>query len=141
MDEHNKPATAPAAAPAPAAKTEPDDRVTEVGGGIISKTLANDPADDPATQDPLWKQRRYMGSKLAKDAGHIIGRAPEHIGLWGKSDTFVGSGILINIDTMEKVRVSDGFKFTDDHVFANSRDLPHALVNGDMGKNLAGGKD
>lgn len=138
-------------APAPAAKTKDEDAnvgaggmslgsQTEIGGGHITKELVNDPEDAEST-DPLRWHRRYMASRLAKDAGNIIGRAPDAIGLWGEGDVFHGSGILVDIDSLAKVRVTDGYVFKGHAVYANSRDLPHALVNGDVAKNLAGGKD
>jgi hypothetical protein len=109
----------------------------EHGGGAIADELRPDPADT-TPPDPLAKQRRYMKSRLAQEAGAIIGRSPDNIGLWSKGETYRGTGILVNVDTMEKVRVYDGYRFEDDDVFANSRDLPPALVNGDMAKNLSG---
>jgi len=109
----------------------------EHGGGDIKEELRPDPPVEE-TRDPLWKQRRYMKSKLAQEAGTIIGRAPADIGLWGKGDTYRGTGILINVDSMEKVRVYAEYKFEGDEVFANIRDLPPALVDGDVSKNLTG---
>lgn len=109
----------------------------EHAGGAIADELIPDPPAD-ATTDPLWKQRRYVKSKLAAEAGMIIARSPENIGLWGKGDTYRGTGIVVNVDTMEKVRVYADYKFEGDEVFANSRDLPPSLVNGDVSKNLSG---
>lgn len=109
----------------------------EHAGGAIADELMPDPPADTAT-DALAKQRRYMASKLAQQAGMIIGRSPDNIGLWGKGDTYRGTGILVNVDTMEKVRVYADYKFEGDEVFANSRDLPPALVNGNVSKNLTG---
>jgi hypothetical protein len=109
----------------------------EHGGGDIKAELKPEPPVEE-TRDPLWKQRRYMKSKLAAEAGQIIGRAPADIGLWGKGDTYRGTGIVIDVDSMEKVRVYAEYKFDDDHVYANIRDLPPALVDGDVSKNLTG---
>lgn len=111
---------------------------TEIGGGGTIKELVADPEDATVSRDPARWHKRYISSRLGKDAGSIIGRSPDQIGLWGKGDTYRGSGILVNIDTLEKVRVGDGYKFTGDEVYANSRDLPHALVDGDIAKNLSG---
>lgn len=109
----------------------------EHAGGSIKDELKPDPPAD-ATTDPLWKQRRYMKSALAQQAGMLIARSPENIGLWGKGDTYRGTGILVNVDTLEKVRVYAEYKFEGDEVFANSRDLPPSLVDGDVTKNLSG---
>lgn len=110
----------------------------EIGGGAITRELAP-PPPDTTTQDPLRYHRRYMISRLARDAGNIIGRAPENIGFFGKGDVYHGNGgILIDIDSLEKVRVQDGYRFEGDEVYANTRDLPHALVDGDVANNLAG---
>jgi hypothetical protein len=111
--------------------------VAEHGGGDIKDELKPEPPTDESPH-ALWKQRRYMASKLAGEAGHLTGRPPDQIGLFGKGDTYHGVGILMDIDSMEKVRVYDDFKFEDDRVFANTRDLPPALVDGDVGKNLSG---
>lgn len=110
----------------------------EVGGGAIVKELRADPPTD-STIDAAYYHRRYNGSRLAKEAGHLIARSAENIGFWGKGHTYHGNGgILVNIDTLEKVRVQDGYRFEGDEVFANSRDLPPSLVEGDIQKNLSG---
>ena len=106
------------------------------GGNIVDHT-SNAPG--PETVDPLAKQRRYISSRLAREAGTVIGRAPEDIGLWAKGETYRGNGgILVDIDTLEKHRFPDGYRFDTDAMYANSRDLPHALVDGDLTKNLSG---
>jgi hypothetical protein len=143
-------AVEPAAAPAtPAAATTTEKPVEtgaegialpvagEHGGGDIKEELRPDPPVEER-RDPLWKQRRYMASRLAKEAGTIIGRAPADIGLWGRGDTYRGTGIVIDVDSMEKVRVYADYKFEGDEVYANIRDLPPALVDGDVSKNLTG---
>lgn len=109
----------------------------EHAGGAITDELKPDPATT-APANPLEKQRRYMASRLAHEAGMLIARSPENIGLWGKGDTYRGTGILVNVDTLAKVRVYDDYKFEGDEVFANSRDLPPSLVNGDVAENLSG---
>jgi hypothetical protein len=107
------------------------------GGGKITEHTP-DPVIDPAV-DALRHQRRYMSSRLAKEAGNIIGRSPADIGFFGKGDTMHGSGILIDVDTLEKHRFNDNWKFEGDELYANSRDLPHALVNdGELADNLSG---
>jgi hypothetical protein len=100
----------------------------ERGGAIVEDELRPDPPD-ASTLNPLRFQARYVRSKLRKEAGDIIARAPENIGLFGKGDTYHGTGILIDIDSMQGIRVYDGYRFEDDRVFANSRDLPAALVD------------
>jgi len=148
MAEATTPAGAPTSAPATPAKKADAPVATgaegialpvagEHGGGNIKDELRPDPPVEE-TRDPLWKQRRYMGSRLAKEAGTIIGRAPADIGLWGKGDTYRGTGIVIDVDSMEKVRVYADYKFEGDEVYANIRDLPPALVDGDVNKNLKG---
>jgi len=111
-------------------------RGEHAGGGLIHEHTVD--AEPSAAQDPLYLQRRYASSRLAKEAGPFIGRGADEIGLWGKGMTYHGIGILIDVDTMEKHRIPDGFKFEGDEVYANSRDLPHALVQGDIAKNISG---
>jgi hypothetical protein len=99
--------------------------VSEIaGGGKIHEHTA-DPEPDPV-QDAYYKQRRYAASRLAKEAGPLLGRAASDIGLYGKGETYRGGGILVD------------FKFTCDEVYANSRDMPHALSTGDLAANLSG---
>ena len=100
----------------------------ERAGAIVEDELRPE-MPDAATLNPLRFQARYMRSRLRKEAGDIIARAPENIGFWGKGDTYRGTGILVDIDSMQGVRVYDGYQFKDDRVFANSRDLPAALVD------------
>lgn len=107
------------------------------GGGSIQEHELNAPTVE--TIDPLYFHRRYINSRLAKEAGNIIGRSPENIGFWGKGMTYRGNGgILVDVDTLEKHRFPDGFRFEGDEVYANSRDLPPSLVTGDVTKNLSG---
>src|SRR5258708_39255147 len=106
------------------------------GGGTITDHPVDQPAD--TVLDPLRHQRRYMASRLAKQAGNLIGRSPADIGFMGKGDVMHGSGIFVDVDTLEKHRFNDGWKFEGDEVYANSRDLPLALVNGDIAANLSG---
>lgn len=107
------------------------------GGNIIEHSLDTTP-NDPTVRAAYY-HRRYIGSRLRKEAGDIIARSPENIGFWGKGDTYRGNGgILVDVDTMEKHRFPDGFRFDTDAVYANSRDLPPALVDGDLGQNLSG---
>lgn len=107
------------------------------GGGKIEEHTA--PPAKETVFDAFRHQRRYMASRLAREAGHLIGRSPAEIGFWGKGDTYHGSGILVDVDTLEKHRFPDNWVFEGDEVYANSRDLPHALTTGDVAQNLAGG--
>lgn len=103
-------------------------QTAERGGAIVEDELRPE-APDVSTLNPLRFQARYMKSRLRREAGDIIARSPENIGFWGKGDTYRGTGILVDVDSMQGVRVYDGYKFEDDRVFANSRDLPSALVD------------
>lgn len=107
------------------------------GGGNIQEHELN--AESVITRDPLYYQRRYMGSRLHKEAGTVIARSPDNIGFFGKGDVYRGNGgILVDIDTLEKHRFPDGYRFEGDEVYANSRDMPMVLVDGELQKNLSG---
>lgn len=135
---------AEARTPAPeAVTTKPDDeRVgtaglvlagAEIGGGAVRE--ADRPEETAPPEDGRTRLARIR-SQAARSGGFtrllaLSGRGVTEVGLFTKGDTIAGHMILLNTDTLEKVRFTDQ-KIEEDGVFANTRDLADSLVTGDV---------
>lgn len=135
---------AEARTPAPeAVTTNPDDErigatglllaSNEIGGGAIRE--ADRPVEAAAPEDARARLVRIR-SHATRSAGFarllaLSGRGVTEVGLFTKGDTIAGHMILLNTDTLEKVRFTDQ-KIEEDGVFANTRDLADSLVTGDV---------
>jgi hypothetical protein len=113
----------------------------EIGGGAVVREIF--PDDTPGT-DPnhiLNLQRLAGGSQFAKQIG-LHGRSVDDWGLVGKcddpdcrGDTWRGHGILLDINSLEKVRVHDGAVLREG-LFVNTRNFAHGVMAGDVKENL-----
>jgi hypothetical protein len=78
--------------------------------------------------DAAELQQRYIASRLYTEGFGLHGRQADAIGLWGDGSTYVGNGLIVDVDTLEVVQAFDGALFTGGSVYANSRDIPAALL-------------
>jgi hypothetical protein len=108
-----KPEATPRTATATATKELRPDPDVEVGA------LHATPAD---------LQQRYVASRLYTEGFALHGRQADAIGLWGDGMVYPANGTLVDVDTLEVVEAFAGYEFPDGPVYANSRDIPAALL-------------
>jgi hypothetical protein len=114
----------------------------EIGGGAVTAEIP--PEDTPGT-DPnhiFNLQRLAGGSQFAQQVG-LWGRPVDEWGLVGKcddpdckGDVWRGHGLLLDINSLEKVRAHDGARL-DEGVFVNVRNFAHGVMAGDVKDNLS----
>lgn len=113
----------------------------DVVGGNIAETV-NQPLDTlprgpNRTQDLLIRASQAKGTSRLLAAG---ARPVDTWGLVGKGDTVTGHFVLVDLETLEKVEVIDRWQIDQDRIFANSQNLPKALMHGDGLEKLARAK-
>jgi len=115
----------------------------DVVGGNIAETV-NQPLD--AAQRDRTRAARLM-MRAAKAVGGwpaglsaMIGRPADEWGLVGQGDTVTGHFVLIDLDSLEKVEVTERWQIDQDRVFANAQQWPKALVHGETLAEIAGGR-
>lgn len=113
----------------------------DVVGGNISETV-NQPLD-AAPRDRTRAARLMMRAAKAVDGwpaglSAMIGRPADEWGLVGQGDTVIGHYVLIDLDSLEKVEVTERWQIDEDRVFANSQQWPKALVWGETLAEIAG---
>jgi hypothetical protein len=77
---------------------------------------------------PADLQQRYVASRLYTEGFALHGRQADAIGLWGDGMVYPANGTLVDVDTLEVVEAFAGYEFPDGPVYANSRDIPPALL-------------
>lgn len=110
----------------------------EMGGGNIAQTLAPRPPANPAVQTQQ-RLERAASSQVVQRFGGLVNRPLLEWGLVGQNDVVPGHMILVDLDSGAKVRVMPGTRIEEDRLFANSRNLPEWLINGDALDRIAGG--
>lgn len=130
-----------------AVKTDPKDANLGAGGITlpnpeIAGVAVRDakPADaEGGPEDPLAKaarlRREAFKSREFAELAARSNRGQREIGLWEEGDQYNGTGILVNVKTLEKVRFTDQ-KINEPGIWANSRDLAVELVTGEVRDNL-----
>lgn len=105
------------------------------GGGKMKVMEGNVTTDvtDPVSREYAMQRRAADSPKFARLMAES-GRAPDQVGFFGKGDRLVGGGIYIDVERYEKVMADGDVIIEEDRVFANSRDLARALVQGDLPK-------
>lgn len=129
------------------AATEPDpskigalgitfDRPEIAGGNITREVLRDDTA--PEALDIYALQKKALKSENFRRLLAVTDRGVSEVGLYQKGDVMHGERILVNVDTLEKVRFMHEARIPEDDeaVYMNSRDIPHALSEGDIKANL-----
>lgn len=105
----------------------------DVVGGNVSETI-NQPSD-AGTRDRTRAQRvLFRAARAAGTAkvGALVGRPLDEWGLFGQGDTVTGHYMLIDLDTLKKVEVTERMVIAEDRIFANAQQWPKALVHGDL---------
>lgn len=109
----------------------------DVVGGNIAETL-NQPLD-AAPRDRDRASRillRAAGAKGYQKIASMV-RPLDELGLVGQGDTVIGHHVLIDLDTLAKVEVTDRWQIGEDRIFCNSQQIPKALAHGDTLESLA----
>jgi hypothetical protein len=121
MAEHSEPQHA-----AP----EKPEAATRTSTATATKELRPDPdVEVSATHaTPADLQQRYVASRLYTEGFALHGRQADAIGLWGDGMVYPANGTLVDVDTLEVVEAFAGYEFPEGPVYANSRDIPAALL-------------
>jgi hypothetical protein len=121
MAEHSEPQHA-----AP----EKPEAATRTATATATKELRPDPDVEVSAlhATPADLQQRYVASRLYTEGFALHGRQADAIGLWGDGMVYPANGTLVDVDTLEVVEAFAGYEFPDGPVYANSRDIPAALL-------------
>jgi len=114
----------------------------EIAGGAVTKEVFAEAGPEADPNHAMRLQALARGSALMTKLGGD-GRPTDEWGLVGNcgadncpGDTWRGHGILIDIKSLEKLRVHDGARLTEG-VYANTRNFSHGLMLGDVKENLS----
>jgi hypothetical protein len=137
----------------PASRSDPDEAAVdastgmllpnrEIAGGAIREVLEPEPDPQTPRRDLAALAMRAAGSAVSQKAGGAIGRPVSDWGLLTKGDRISATMILVDLDTGQKVEIMGGnvTELKDDRLFANARNFPQALVEGDTLERLVSGK-
>jgi hypothetical protein len=144
--------TEPATEEPTASKTDPDEAQVDaasglllpnakIAGGAIREVLEPEPDPKTPRRDLAALYSRAAASAVAQKAGAAIGRPVSDWGLLTKGDEIPATMTLVDLDSGQKVETMGGNKtiLKDDRLFANARNFPQHLVEGDTLEQLVGG--
>ena len=111
----------------------------ELAGGNIKRTLDPPSLTNESTGASVALQQAAFRSRVAQRIAPYVGRPINEWGLIGEGETIKGHMILLDLNTGEKVRAMGGHKTAPGSLYANLRNFPVALAEGDtIEKILAG---
>jgi hypothetical protein len=110
----------------------------EIAGGNIKKVLEAPPSSEYLSR-PLTKEQAAMLTQVYQKLAGLVNRPPSEWGLLGPGDTVKGSMKLLDLRTGEKVDGMDGHRVNEGQLYANLRNFPESLSQGDMIEKILGG--
>lgn len=134
-----QPETPPPPKPGEVVRTDGGMDTRDVVGGGIKETV-----NIPVTAAPRDRTRQQKlliqaaNAKGTRKLAGIVGRPLEEWGLVGAGDRVIGHFVLVDLETLDKIEVTDEWRIPDDdkRVFANAQQLPKLLVQGEGLKQL-----